>query len=426
MDAYSGGLGRFARWLLPLWWFYDRLLPKRRDHWAFFVHPLKPDQFIENSRAVFEQIKNDPTLCKVVFTRGRVSGLHLEDSCNLKVVDVQSMAGLCALARCGVLLLTNSIALDISWRWSDGSFVVLRPDYTRRIVVNLWHGIPLKRLFALTRPELRQHVDRIELRRKERAHYHGLISSSDVDSHAMAAMFHPIDPSCVWVTGLPRNDFLRRDESDLPAFLRDELQVIRELKQGRKLIVYAPTYRESSVAAAQYYQFSDDEIERLRTLLRKHSAVLGFRMHYFRKGEQLFNLERYIDGDTIVDLGHTRINEIAPVLREADLLVTDYSSVYIDALYIDKPVFSFAYDLEHYQSQQNGLLYDMELAFPGPVVATFTELLVALEQELLQPEQIASVHYRMARKFFFNHQDDCNAARVVSRLKSLMAEAQNG
>jgi len=425
MIGGTGRAGRFVRWLLPLWCLYDRLLPKRIDCWAFFVHPLKSDQFIENSRAVFEQVKNDPALRKVVFTRGQVKDLHLKDACNFEVVDIQSLAGLAVLARCGVFLLTNSLALDISWRWDDGSFAVLRPEFKRRIVVNLWHGIPLKRLFALTRPELRQHVDRIELRRKERAYYHGLISSSDVDSHAMAAMFHPIDPSCVWITGLPRNDFLRRSEPDLPAFLRDEMQAIRLLKRGRKLIVYAPTYREPS-ATTNYYQFSVDEIKRLRVLLHQHGAVLGFRMHYFKKGEESFNLHRYVDGDTIVDLGHTRINEIAPVLREADLLVTDYSSVYIDALYIDKPVFSFAYDLEHYQSQQNGLLYDMELAFPGPVVATFTELLVALEQELLHPEQVACVRYRMARKFFFNHQDDCNAARVVSRLKSLMAEAQNG
>jgi len=425
MIGRSGRAGRLVRWLLPLWCLYDRLLPKRIDYWAFFVHPLKPDQFVENSRAVFEQVKDDPALHKVVFTRGQVKSLRLEDACNFEMVDVQSLAGLAVLARCGVLLLTNSLALDISWRWGDGSFAVLRPDFKRRIVVNLWHGIPLKRLFALTRPKLRQHVDRVELRRKERAYYHGLISSSDVDSHAMAAMFHPIDPSRVWVTGLPRNDFLLRREPDLPALLRDELQAIRLLKRERKLIVYAPTYRESDIAA-HYYQFSDNEIERLRALLRRHGAVLGFRMHYFKKGEESFNLDCYVDGETIIDLGHDRVNEIAPVLREADLLVTDYSSVYIDALYIDKPVFSFAYDLEHYQTQQNGLLYDMELAFPGPVVATFTELLDALEGELLQPKQVASVRYRMARKFFFNYQDDCNAARVVSRLKSLMAEARDG
>ncbi|GIZ12192.1 CDP-glycerol glycerophosphotransferase family protein [Pseudomonas sp. NCCP-436] len=415
----------FARCLLTAWWLYDRLLPKRVDHWAFFVHPLKTDQFVENARAVFEQVKNDPACCKVIFTRGTATELNLDGGSNVHLVDLQSLRGLAWLSRCGVLLLTNSVALDASWRWRDGRFAVLRPSLSRRIVVNLWHGIPLKRLFALTRSELRRHVDRVELRRKERAHYRGLISSSDVDSHAMAAMFHPIDPASVWITGLPRNDFLRMPDAALPGFLSKEVQEIRALKRGRRLIVYAPTYRESSVETARYYQFSDEEVERLRELLRRHDAVLGFRMHYFRKGEQLFNLEHYVDDDSIIDLGHARISEIAPVLREADMLVTDYSSVYIDALYIDKPVFSFAYDLEHYQSRENGLLYDLQLAFPGPVNRSFDELLEALDQELSLSRQLSSERYRMVRKFFFNYQDDGNSRRVVERLKNLMTEARN-
>src|SRR5690606_5188633 len=130
--------------------------------------------------------------------RGPAAALRLDGACNLRVVELQSLGGLLTLARCGVLLLTNSIALDLSWRWGDGGFTAVKPSLTRRIVVNLWHGIPLKRLFALMRPELRQQAERVRLRRRERAHYHGLISSSDVDSHAMAAMFHPLDPSRVW------------------------------------------------------------------------------------------------------------------------------------------------------------------------------------------------------------------------------------
>jgi len=416
----------FVRCVLPVWWLYDRLLPKRADHWAFFVHPLKTDQFVENSRAVFEAVKDDPALCKVLFTRGEVARLRLEGGRNVRVVELQSLQGLALLARCGVFLLTNAITFDLSWRWGTHGFAVLRPSLGRRIIVNLWHGIPLKRLFALTSPQMRQQAERIALRREERAYYQGLISSSDVDSHAMAAIFYPIDPARVWVTGLPRNDFLRMPESHLPTFLKDEVQLVRDLKKTRKLIVYAPTYRERSGDAAGCYPFSEEEIARLRELLRRHDAVLGFRMHYFRRHGQTFSLEQYADGDSIIDLGHALISEIAPILREADLLVTDYSSVYIDALYVDKPVFSFAYDLEHYQTQQNGLLYDMQLAFPGPVVGSFSALLDKLGQELMRPHLVASEHYRMARKFFFNHQDDRNASRVVGRLKNLMAEARDG
>jgi len=144
-------------------------------------------------------------------------------------------------------------------------------------------------------------------------------------------------------------------------------------------------------------------------------------MHYFRNGSRLFNLEEYFDGEVIIDLGHSVIKEIAPLLREADLVLTDYSSVYIDALYIEKPVISFAYDLQHYHMQQNGLLYDMGLVFPGPVVSDFESLLAVMEDELITARQVSRDHYRLCRKFFFNYLDAGNTQRVLDKLKLLGA-----
>jgi len=414
------------RWLavwviLPLWWLYDRLMAKRANHWAFFVHPLKPSQFVENSRAMFEAVKSDPRIHKRVFTRDLTVDLRLDDACNTEVLDVQSLHGLAELARCGVYLLTNAVALDMSWRWADGSFSVVRPSLTRRLLVNLWHGIPLKRLFALANPEQRQRADRVAFRRRERRHYAGLIASSDIDRYAMATIFHPLAPERVWATGLPRNDFLLMADEALPRFLREEVETIRRLKGQRRLLVYAPTFREDAFAGAACYQFSDAQVIRLKELLRRHDTVLGFRMHYFRKGERLFNLEQHLDGETLIDLGHAVISEIAPVLREADLLLTDYSSVYIDALYLSRPVISFAYDLEHYRNQQNGLLYDMDMAFPGPVLGDFDSLLRELDRELAQGGQVTGERYRICRQLFFNHLDDGNARRVLDRLRELGA-----
>ena len=425
-QLWRGAIGsrRLADWVvLPVWWLLDRWVGKRSDCWAFFVHPLKNDQFVENARAVFEQVKADERITKLVFTRGQVH-LDLEGARNTRLVELQSLAGLWALSRSGVFLLTNAVALDISWRWPSASFSVLRPNLTRRIVVNLWHGIPLKRLFALANRESRVHADRIAFRRKERAYYHGLVASSDVDSYAMAAIFHPIRHDHVWITGLPRNDFLSRPDVALPAFLRSEVDQIRVMKAGRRLVTYAPTFRDGLVSDAPCYQFSDEEIQRLTALLERHDAVLGFRMHYFRKGNQLFNLERYLDGDRLLDLGHARIREVAPVLRETDVLITDYSSVYIDALYLERPVISFAYDLEHYSTRQNGLLYDMELAFPGPVTGHFDALLEALDRELSGTGQVNSERYRMARRLFFKFTDDSNSVRLVERLQKLITERE--
>ena len=413
--------GWFGKGLaLPLFWIMDRLLRKQSYCWAFFAHPLKRTQFVENSRAVFEEVKADPRICKRIFTRGPGVTIELEGACNTEVINLQSVGGLMSLARCGVVLLTNSVTMDLALRWSDGSRSFPRLSLSRRLVVNLWHGIPLKRLFALANPEQRKQGDRVAYRRRERAFYAGLVASSDVDSYAMTAIFYPISYDSVWVTGLPRNDLLKRAEPQLPEFMRRDLAAVRALKKGRRLVVYAPTYRESAIEAASYYQFNEREISALRELLDRHGAVLGFRMHYFRNAEQLFNMERFVDGHTLIDLGHEQIAEIAPVLREADIVVTDYSSVYIDALYLDRPVISFAYDLEHYRSRQNGLLYDLDLAFPGPVVNRFDALLMSLDQLLRSPQQHLTDHYCKTKKLFFAYDDDGNSRRVVDRIAGLI------
>ena len=81
---------------------------------------------------------------------------------------------------------------------------------------------------------------------------------------------------------------------------------------------------------------------------------------------------------------------------------------------------SFAYDREHYSTRQNGLLYDMDLAFPGPVVANFESLLEALDMELKGTGQVSSERYRMTKQLFFKYTDDQNSARLVERVNALI------
>lgn len=407
--------------LLLAWRLLDLLVPKRRDYWAFFDHPLKRGQFIENARAVYEQVKDDPRVHCRVFVRGSQWPRGVEESARVRVVRLDTLAGLWMLTRCGVLLLTNSSALDMSLAWSDGRYGAPRPSLRRRITVNLWHGIPLKRLFALANPEQRQHGDRDRYRRRERRFYTGLVASSAIDAYAMAAIFHPLPPTNVWVTGLPRNDFLRIAEHALPVALREETERVRTLRRGRRLVLYAPTYRDASVASERAYCFNDDEVARLKRVLRRHNAVLGIRCHYLVNAPSPLHPTHHLDGDVLVDLGHERFQEIAPLLRESALVVTDYSSVYIDALYLGLPVLGFAYDLEHYRTRQNGLLYDLDLAFPGPMTTTFDALLAELDALLAQSEYRPDERYLSARRLFFQHLDANNSSRVVQRIHAAIA-----
>ncbi len=397
--------------LHPCWRLVDALLTKRPDHWAFATHHLHTDRFIENQRALFEHVKNDSSIRKIIFYRGLEPDLQIEGGIRHEAVRLGTLRSFLLLARCRVVLVTHSITMDFSLRWSGKRFSILKLDMRRRLVVNLWHGIPLKRLLYAANEATLRHTDRVRYRHEERKHYAGLIASSDIDSYAMAAMFYPLNYRQIWLTGLPRNDFLLQPESALPRYIRDSLQRLNKVCGGRRLVVYAPTYRQTDVADdAWYYQFSDDEIARLKEVLTAHNAVLGYRPHYFRNSSRYFNMDRHIDGHLIIDVAQTVIPEFSALARVCDLLVTDYSSVYIETLYLGKPAICFGYDIEHYRTHQDGLLYDLSLAFPGPLCTTFDSTLAAIERHLAAPpnHNLAAVQ----EKIFFRYRDDQNSERV--------------
>ena len=186
----------------------------------------------------------------------------------------------------------------------------------------------------------------------------------------------------------------------------------------RAIILYAPTYRQTAaVTSAEYYQFTIHEIEQIKSILIKHNAILGIRLHYFRNNDNLFNIEKYIDNQFLFDLGHNIATEIAPVVREADLIISDYSSVFIEAMYLSKPLISFAYDFEDYQNQQEGMIYDFNIVFPGPIVNNINDLCYQLDTQLNQINNPKTERYTIAQKLFFKYIDNNNSNRVVEMIK---------
>src|SRR5690554_6523378 len=129
--------------LHPLWRAFDFLMPKNPSFWAFTTHHLHTDRFIENQRALFECIKTDSDIRKFVFYRGTAPDLGIEDAVNYELTRHGSLRGLFILARCKVVLLTHSISMDYSFRWGGGKFSIFKLNMRRRLIVNLWHGIPL-------------------------------------------------------------------------------------------------------------------------------------------------------------------------------------------------------------------------------------------------------------------------------------------
>jgi CDP-glycerol glycerophosphotransferase len=380
----------------------DRLLPKSPKLWVFPVHFFL-HTFSDNSRAIYEATLEHPDITKIILTRGKPADCAQRS--DTIAVPMLSLAAIWYLLRARVIVVQHSLFLDLAPLRTHGRFFF---SLSGRVVFNTWHGIPIKSLLAESSGI---HIRPI---RREKKHQH-LCASSRIDRLAMTVSFFPVPPCNVHITGAPRNDFLLRGEDELPDYCRRQLKHIRKLAKRRKLVIYAPTYREVHLGG-RYYSFSDEEIYRLRKLLRASDAVLGLRLHYFNREASYANL---VDDEIVFDMDQSDIPDMAMLIREAHVIVTDYSGLFVDALYLSRPVVSFAYDREHYMRTQRGFVYDLQQISPLPVCESFNAMVKLVSSLLTGPNHLSSNEYRCAQRIFFDRIDSDNGRRTVDCIASL-------
>lgn len=374
----------------------DYASPKYYDWWAFPVCGYT-GIFSGNERAVFEAVRHDSTIRKIILTRHKPVALSGE---NIIVVPLESPEGQYYLMRAKFAFIRHTPARNIKYPISS----------ELHYIVNLWHGIPLKRIGCASLDQQHKTSAIIEQHRQCKA----VISSSSIDRLAMTAAFYPLRYNDVWQTGLPRVDFILRDFSELPDDLKaDSAKLVREL-QGRTLILFMPTFRNEGVHS--YYNFTKAELAKFGEVLIANNAVLGIREHMADEtGSYLCQLQ----GVPAIDLNVDDYPHPEILYRDAAVLITDYSSCFFDFMLTNKPMISFAYDLDYYSQVERGFFYQIEDIFPGPICIEFGELLKNLQIAIGPDRRPLDPDHERKKRMFFDYTDDKNAARVVMRAKEL-------
>ena len=142
------------------------------------------------------------------------------------------------------------------------------------------------------------------------------------------------------------------------------------IPDGKRVILYAPTFRGDRVGRARADGMAD--LGQLRDALEPDHILL-VRLHPFiRRGLDLSGL-----GGFAIDVsGHPEMNDLLGV---ADVLVTDYSSVIYEYALLGRPMIFFASDLDAYE-RERGFYFDYRSGVPGPVVETTPDLVEALRR----------------------------------------------
>ena len=374
----------------------DQSSPKYSHWWVFPVCAFT-GVFSGNERALFEEVKHDPAIKKIVLTRG---GEVAVDGVDVETAPLESPRGQYLLLRAGNIFIKHSAKRNLVYPVASDL----------HNLINLWHGIPFKRIGYAS---LDMQQDR-EAVARDHGKYRAVISSSQVDTLAMTAAFHPLSYTDIWPTGLPRNDFILRNFEQLPEDLRREDAALRDLVAGRKLVLFLPTFRNEQ--ADSYYRFSSEEIDWIGAWLQRNNAVLGIREHMADSARTYAAQFARLGA---LDLSDAHFPNVEILYRRSSALITDYSSCFIDYMLTGNPAISFAYDYDRYASIERGSFYDLDFVFPGPVCKNFAQLQGALETLFDAPSPVAAASMEWKRKLFFDHVDDRSSARVMARVKQL-------
>ena len=203
--------------------------------------------------------------------------------------------------------------------------------------------------------------------------------------------------------------------------------LIRGNETSREILVM-PTWRGSDYPQGEHFyetafyrQFQSMlENPRLLDFLEKHDFKLLFYPHIELQKE----LDKFKSPSERIILASWRDYDVQTLLMRCSLLITDYSSVFFDAGYMEKPVIYYQFDLEEFRKfhYQEGYFSYENNGF-GPVVQTEEELVDAVMD-------CAGNDFRMQQKYldrleaFYPVRDDQNSERTYQILCRMQGKAE--
>lgn len=244
------------------------------------------------------------------------------------------------------------------------------PRSSGTIYVQTWHGTPLKKLGLdieeVHMPDITTGVYRQNII-SESKNWSYLVSPNKYSSEIFRSAFGFTGE--IIESGYPRNDILYNVEVNKVNEIRKRL----EIPLGKKVILYAPTWRDDNFFGAGQYKFTYQfELNKMRERFGDEFVLLT-RMHYLVA--ENFDFAAY--GDFVKDV--SSYPDISELYLVSDMLITDYSSVFFDFANLKRPIIFYMYDLKDYRDRLRGFYFDIESDAPGPIVENQDQLFEAID-----------------------------------------------
>jgi CDP-glycerol glycerophosphotransferase len=274
-----------------------------------------------------------------------------------------------------------------------------------QVYVQTWHGTPLKRIgFDVEQLQSISGAKYLDHLAVDVAKWDMLLSPNPFSTPILKQAFRFSGE--ILESGYPRNDVLAAgDGSAAAATARERLG----LPPGKKVVMYAPTWRDNQYYASGRYRFD------LRLDLERAWQELGDEYIVLIRGHHHMadDVPSGIRPGFVLNV--TAYPDISELFLVSDALITDYSSMMCDFAVTGKPMVFYTYDLEDYRDNLRGFYLDFEAEVPGPLLATSDEVIGALADLDAVAASYRSRYEAFAAKFC-SLDDGKAGARVCDRI----------
>src|SRR5690606_17324467 len=341
-------------WIYKVIFLFLQLFPKKNNHIIF--ESFLGKQYSDSPRAIYEYMVN------------KYSGYELYWAANRSAIPQFKNRGIKYVRRLSFKWL---ILMARSKYWVTNSRLPLwLPKSKDTLYIQTWHGTPLKRLAAdmhevhMPGTNSKTYKDNFL---KEASKWDYLVSPNEYSTEIFRRAFD--FQKEVIESGYPRNDYILNYNNE--KYIKD-LKTKYGLPTDKKVILYAPTWRDNQYHEIGKYRFNlEMDIDKLYNALGDDYIVL-LRLHYLVA--ENIDLQGY---DNFVKDFSTH-EDIRDLYLISDILITDYSSVFFDYANLRRPMIFFVYDIEEYRDTLRGFYFDLEKKAPGPLVKTTDELITEI------------------------------------------------
>ncbi|MGB0868774.1 MAG: CDP-glycerol glycerophosphotransferase family protein [Flavobacteriales bacterium] len=325
--------------------------------------------YADNSKILFEEFLDNGIETVYFYTKKK----SILKKIPKNGIYAYSFKGAYILLRAKILIFTHG----------SGDFFPYNPNqHKNRKFINLFHAIGVKKVGFLNSKKNIEEVNKWDY----------FVVSSNFEANFIKEQFQFNDEQIITI-GQPRNDKLALSK-----------------KKTRNIILYAPTFRDDTLT--QLFPFQDFNLKSLDEMLEVNNLEIMIRVHI---NDQIAykNMAMFEDAKNIYFTGSDKIPTVNSILPEISMLISDYSSITLDFLLINRPIAYIPYDYERY-NKTRGFSFNYHKYLAGPKITSQKEF-----EQFLTSSDAFSEKRKELLKTFHQFQDGSITKRLFHFIQNL-------